>query len=70
MLGLAVSGALEVDRYDRTQLGSHSHGNNVLLGLGESGEIIWKFAKAVELEFGCNVPCHFEQGMKGDFSVE
>lgn len=70
MLGFAVSGALGVDTIDRAKLGSHDHGNNVLLEPGKSGEVIWKFAKAADLEFGCNVPGHYEQGMKGQFLVD
>lgn len=70
MLGFAVSGALEVDKIDRAKLGSHDHGNNVLLEPGQSGEVVWTFAKATDLEFGCNVPGHYEAGMKGDFKFE
>lgn len=70
MLGFAVSGAIEADRVDRSKIGAHSHGNNVLLEPGEAGEVIWTFAKTAELEFGCNVPGHYESGMKGNFSFE
>ena len=70
MLALAVSGALEADRFDAAKVGNHSHGNNVLLAPGASGEVIWKFAKVADLEFGCNVPGHYDQGMKGDFAFQ
>jgi uncharacterized cupredoxin-like copper-binding protein len=70
MLALAVSGAIQADKIDRSKVGNHDHGNNVLLGPGETGEIVWKFAKAAELEFGCNVPGHYDQGMKGVFVFE
>jgi len=70
MLGFAVSGALGADRFDHAKLGNHSHGNNVLLEPGQSGEIIWKFDTATDLEFGCNVPGHYEAGMKGTFRFE
>ena len=70
MLGFAVSGAIGVDRIDRVKLGNHDHGNNVLLEPGQSGEVVWTFAKAADLEFGCNVPGHYEQGMKGEFKFE
>lgn len=69
MLGLMVSGVIDVDRIDREKLGRHDHGNNVLLEPGAQGEIIWTFGKAAELEFGCNVPGHYEAGMKGDFRI-
>lgn len=70
MLGFAASGALEVDKIDRAKLGSHDHGNNVLLEPGQTGEVVWTFAKAADLEFGCNVPGHYEQGMKGQFLID
>jgi uncharacterized cupredoxin-like copper-binding protein len=70
MLAMAVSGALGVDKIDRAKIGNHDHGNNVLLEPGETGEVVWTFAKAADLEFGCNVPGHYDQGMKGAFVVE
>lgn len=68
MLGFAASGAITVDRVDHSKIGSHGHGNNVLLEPGKSGEVIWKFAQAADLEFGCNIPGHYDQGMKGAFT--
>lgn len=70
MLGYSASGAITADKVDRASLGSHDHGNNVLLDPGQSGEIVWTFAKAADLEFGCNVPGHYESGMKGEFRFE
>ncbi len=70
MLGLAVSGAIEADRIDRAKLGSHGHGNNVILEPGQTGEVVWTFAAAADLEFGCNIPGHYDAGMKGDFRFE
>lgn len=70
MLGFAVSGAIEADKVDRAKLGTHDHGNNVLLEPGQSGEVFWTFAKTGDLEFGCNIPGHYEAGMKGDFKFE
>ena len=70
MLGFAVSGAIGLDSVDRAKLGAHDHGNNVLLEPGKTGEIVWTFAKATELEFGCNVPGHYDAGMLGAFKFE
>ena len=70
MLALAASGVLDADKVDRAKLGSHDHGNNVLLEPGQTGEIVWTFAKATNFEFGCNVPGHYEVGMRGDFKFE
>jgi uncharacterized cupredoxin-like copper-binding protein len=47
----------------------HSHGNSALVAPGKQGEIIWMFHKGATLEFGCNIPGHYESGMKGDFVI-
>jgi uncharacterized cupredoxin-like copper-binding protein len=49
--------------------GMHNDPNSVLLEPGKSGEVIWTFPKDadVALEFGCNVPGHYESGMHGQF---
>ena len=41
----------------------HSHSNSVLLEPNQTGEIIWKFVDAVNIEIACNVPGHYEAGM-------
>jgi uncharacterized cupredoxin-like copper-binding protein len=45
----------------------HDDPNSVLLEPGESAEIVWKFAKPMDLEFACNVPGHYDAGMAGMF---
>lgn len=67
MLGFMASGAIDVDRIDRAKLGKHDHGNNILLEPGAQGDIVWRFGTAADIEFGCNVPGHYEAGMKGEF---
>ena len=49
---------------------SHDDPNSILLEPGKSGEIIWKFTKAMDLEFACNVPGHYESGMMGPLKVK
>lgn len=49
---------------------AHDDPNAIVLAAGETKELIWKFAKADNLEFACNVPGHYEAGMKGDFKFE
>ena len=44
---------------------SHDDPNAVLLRPGEKKELVWKFSKAAELEFACNLPGHYEAGMVG-----
>jgi uncharacterized cupredoxin-like copper-binding protein len=48
----------------------HDDPNSVLVAPGEKKELVWKFSKAVDLEFACNIPGHYESGMVGkvDFS--
>lgn len=47
----------------------HDDGNAIMLEPGETKELVWRFANAQDLEFACNVPGHYEAGMKGDFRV-
>ena len=43
--------------------------NAVVVMPGETRELIWTFTETQKLEFGCNIPGHYESGMKGDFQV-
>ncbi len=43
----------------------HDDPNSVLVAPGETKELVWKFTKAAELEFACNIPGHYEAGMVG-----
>lgn len=46
----------------------HDDPNAVMVHPGETKELIWTFARADNVEFGCNVPGHYEAGMKGTFN--
>ncbi len=46
----------------------HDDPNAVMVHPGETKELIWTFAEAENVEFGCNVPGHYEAGMKGTFN--
>jgi uncharacterized cupredoxin-like copper-binding protein len=72
MLEMLYAGVLEADRVNHHMMKTggghgmdHDDSNSVLLEPGKSGEIIWEFAKATEIEFACNVPGHYEDGMRG-----
>ena len=76
MMMMMRHGVLFPDRIDREKMEAggedghsmkHDDPNSVLLEPGEEGEIVWAFVKAVELEFACNVPGHYESGMTGEF---
>ncbi len=43
----------------------HDDPNTVMLAPGESRELVWKFSRAMEIEFACNMPGHYESGMLG-----
>jgi len=47
----------------------HDDANSVLVEPGKTGELVWKFAEAADLEFACNVPGHYESGMAGKISM-
>lgn len=44
--------------------------NAVLIAPGETKEVVWTFTETQDLEFGCNVPGHYEFGMKGKFRIQ
>jgi uncharacterized cupredoxin-like copper-binding protein len=47
----------------------HDDPNMVTVAPGKSGEIIWHFASAGKVDFGCLQPGHFDAGMKGMVKV-
>ena len=76
MLEMAEAGLLTATdivtdhaKMDHSKMGgkpmSHDDPNAVLLRPGEKKELVWKFTKAAELEFACNLPGHYESGMVG-----
>ena len=47
----------------------HNDPNAVMVGPGQQRELIWKFTRAGNFEFDCNVPGHYEAGMRGVIEV-
>lgn len=47
----------------------HDDPNSVLVEPGKTAELTWTFTKATRLEFACNIPGHYQAGMKGDLTV-
>jgi uncharacterized cupredoxin-like copper-binding protein len=47
----------------------HEQPNQVLIEPGQSGEIVWQFARAGIVDFACLQPGHFDAGMKGRIVV-
>lgn len=69
-------GVLEADRINHDRMGhgsgamKHDDPNAVLLEPGETGEIVWTFPGTAKLQFACNVPGHYEDGMVGEFRFD
>jgi uncharacterized cupredoxin-like copper-binding protein len=36
----------------------------------QTGELLWKFTKPGQFEFGCLIPGHYEAGMHGTINVK
>ncbi|QNK75001.1 cupredoxin family protein [Variovorax sp. PAMC28562] len=47
----------------------HADANMITLAPGKSGEIVWQFTKAGEVDFACLQPGHYDAGMKGAVTV-
>ena len=47
----------------------HADANMVTVAPGKSGEIIWQFTKAGDVNFACLYPGHYDAGMKGQVKV-
>lgn len=67
MMKMMDAGHLQADKVVGKM--DHSHGNSALVEPGKEAEIVWMFHKGATLEFGCNVPGHYDQGMKGSFVI-
>ncbi len=74
MMMMMEHGALESDKINHKlmmmDMGGgktmkHDDPNSVLLEPGKSGDVIWTFSTAADIEFACNVPGHYDAGMMG-----
>lgn len=79
MMEMMDMGMITADHIDRARMMmphgpgskpmSHNDPNGVMLEPGKSGEVVWKFTKPMHLEFACDMPGHYESGMKGPVNV-
>ena len=76
MLMFRQHGMLNQKSVNRTQIEnysgkgdsmSHNDPTSELHDPGTSTELVWKFTKAMVLQFACNIPGHYESGMLGAF---
>jgi uncharacterized cupredoxin-like copper-binding protein len=44
------------------------HDNGVTVLPGETATFVWTFARAADLQFACDIPGHYEDGMHGAVS--
>ena len=51
------------DRHGESK--GHNDPNAVMVQPGETKELIWHFKRVRDVKFGCNVPGHYQAGMKG-----
>ena len=42
-----------------------AHEGGVSVDAGKTAALVWTFARTPDLEFACNIPGHYEDGMKG-----
>lgn len=47
----------------------HDDANAVMVKAGTRAELVWKFTRPGSLEYDCNIPGHYEAGMKGTIRV-
>ena len=45
-----------------------AHKNGVTVEPGQSASFVWTFARTADLEFACDVPGHYKDGMHGPIS--
>ncbi|MDZ7811397.1 MAG: plastocyanin/azurin family copper-binding protein [Arhodomonas sp.] len=58
------------ERLANAAMEGHSDPNAVMLAPGETASVIWRFEKTDRFLFGCNIPGHFEAGMKGKITIQ
>jgi uncharacterized cupredoxin-like copper-binding protein len=47
----------------------HGDPNAVSIPEGQVKELVWKFGEPAHIEFACNIPGHYEAGMKGEIMI-
>ena len=47
----------------------HSEPNSILLEPGAQTEMFWKFSADTNIEFACNIPGHYDDGMVGKIQL-
>jgi uncharacterized cupredoxin-like copper-binding protein len=72
---LYPTGAKDMSNMDHAMSGmkmagmKHDDPNSVLIEPGATEELVWTFTRTTGLEFGCNIPGHYQAGMVGKVNV-
>jgi uncharacterized cupredoxin-like copper-binding protein len=48
---------------------THDDPNAIAVKPAETHELVWKFSRAGQVQYDCNIPGHYEMGMKGTITV-
>jgi uncharacterized cupredoxin-like copper-binding protein len=70
MLATAAENAKHAEQMKKFPDMEHDDPNGKRLKPNASAEIVWKFSKAGEFQFGCLIPGHPEAGMRGTVIVK
>jgi uncharacterized cupredoxin-like copper-binding protein len=70
MLATAAENAKHAEEMKKNPEMEHDDPNGKRLKPNETAEIVWKFTKAGEFQFGCLIPGHPEAGMLGTVIVK
>jgi uncharacterized cupredoxin-like copper-binding protein len=52
-------------RHDHASMAAMAHSSGVTVAPGQTATFVWTFARTSNLEFACDIPGHYEDGMKG-----
>jgi len=70
MAGMADMPGMDHGKEQAAMQMKHADPNMVVLEPGQTRELVWKFTKAMQIEFACSIPGHYESGMMGRIEFE
>ncbi|KAF1050781.1 MAG: Plastocyanin [Stenotrophomonas maltophilia] len=69
MQAAGMLGSTGMQHMDHGMPMQHDDPNSVLVEPGQRAELTWTFGRAMQLQFACNVPGHYQAGMVGTLDV-
>ena len=74
MMGMMNMGMMNMEGFNADMMSQNgmmpNRPDSVLVEPGKSAELVWHFDKMEGIEFACNVPGHYEDGMRGPFMFQ